>query len=1002
MKPESSTNDPQSAADDPLAGLSPYELLRAAGDPPAPQGAAPSVEDIAAAFPKLEILGLLGQGGMGFVYKVRQPDLDRVVALKILRPELGLDPAFSERFSREARVLAKLNHPNIVTVFEHGQAGRFFYLIMEYVDGVNLRQAMRAGRFTPEQALTIVPGICDALQAAHAQGIWHRDIKPENILLDPDGKVKIVDFGIARIVGDPSRDFTLTLTGAALGSAPYMAPEQHERPHEVDHRADIYSLGVVFYEMLTGELPLGRFPNPSERAAVHARIDAIVLQTLEKERELRQQSATEVKTDIQRAARAGGIADAGPAPAPSRAESWFSRLPSLVSRSVMAWLGGLLLLGAGFALQESRISGAAFPLSIGAVAAALGLVGGLWSLFEMRRGWLPATGRGLVQWSMFMPLLLAVGGVGLAVAFVLAAEGMISYLMSVPVAFASTLLLAWPLRHFLLPGFRKSRGWIITACLLLLLALVAGKIPQGQWPFNDGRVSRASLIKFGGADGDPAVALENLRIAAGEGSPVLAMAPGSATNRLDLEVMSRGTKEGPETRRHFESIVARLNQLTEPSQGSWMLRDYGWISSYRTDELAMAVLVLAGLSALAAIILSGCDWRPGLNLLFASTVSGAMATVMPGWAGGQANQKFLISTEPLPLFQPDELPREVDFSSPESAARTIVLAAHRGQTDILRQAVSPGAAAELEKHKEWEFLFQPGRAVDPSELRLPFTRSEPDRAFRNGMLMEGYVLLDGKWKLDTLRFLSRPHRGPFTPRESGESKEPLPAKPSNSPSPSVVASPKEDPVATVRVLNQLANDQNADAFLARKWQGGFPIFTFGGDLPVATHLSPFYGEILRVGNLPVEDKEEAKLVVHFRRPGGKEEYREVELKLQENEWRLFGEGLPDYRAWMVVEFKPPQGKAAAILKNHLGKQPFHPVGDSDRFLLGGEGYEPKDARRDAEINHRRLANSLKEAGLDSFLKVLAPAKEPTEPWMGGEPVMPEIPATPPAGAPVAP
>jgi serine/threonine protein kinase len=282
-------------------GFCPACLLRDAEEPPTHGHGAPPLEEIAAAFPQLEVLGLIGQGGMGFVYKVRQPSLDRIVALKILSPELGRDPAFAERFAREARTLGKLHHPNIVTVFEHGETGGFFYLTMEYVDGVNLRQAMRAGRFTPEQALAIVPGICDALQTAHEQGIWHRDIKPENILLDREGKVKIADFGIARIVGDPQRDFTLTRTGNALGSISYMAPEQHEKPHEVDHRADIYSLGVVIYEMLTGELPLGRFPSPSQRAAVDARIDEIVLKTLEKERDLRQQSATEVKTDIHRA-----------------------------------------------------------------------------------------------------------------------------------------------------------------------------------------------------------------------------------------------------------------------------------------------------------------------------------------------------------------------------------------------------------------------------------------------------------------------------------------------------------------------------------------------------------------------------------------------------------------------------------------------------------------------------------------------------------------------------
>lgn len=280
-------------------GLCPACVLRGADEPEPGPSHGPTLEKVAAAFPKLEILRLIGHGGMGYVYQARQPELDRMVALKILSPSLRSDPAFEERFAREARVLGKLKHPNIVTLYEHGESGGYFYLLMEFIDGVNLRQAMSAGRFSPEQALAIVPAICDALQSAHALGVWHRDIKPENILLDRDGRVKIADFGIARILGDPERNFTLTRTGGLLGSAAYMAPEQHEKPHDVDHRADIYSLGVVIYEMLTGELPLGRFPLPSQRAEVGKRIDEIVLRTLEKERELRQQSATEVKTDVE-------------------------------------------------------------------------------------------------------------------------------------------------------------------------------------------------------------------------------------------------------------------------------------------------------------------------------------------------------------------------------------------------------------------------------------------------------------------------------------------------------------------------------------------------------------------------------------------------------------------------------------------------------------------------------------------------------------------------------
>ncbi len=303
----------------------------------------PALGAVQAAFPDLEIEALIGQGGMGFVYKARQPSLDRTVALKILAPGLSADPAFAERFAREARVLGKLNHPNIVTVHGHGVSGGFYYLIMEYVDGVNLRQAMRTERFSPAQALSVVPGICDALQAAHAQGIWHRDIKPENILLDSRGQVKIVDFGIARLVGDPQRDFTLTVTGAALGSAVYMAPEQHEKPHDVDHRADIYSLGVVLYEMLTGELPLGRFPAPSQRAEVHARIDEIVLRTLEKERALRQQSAEEVKTDVAGASCLPLPQPPLPKPPRARARRTFLSIAAAASAAAMVVWGGLQL-----------------------------------------------------------------------------------------------------------------------------------------------------------------------------------------------------------------------------------------------------------------------------------------------------------------------------------------------------------------------------------------------------------------------------------------------------------------------------------------------------------------------------------------------------------------------------------------------------------------------------------------------------------------------------------
>jgi predicted Ser/Thr protein kinase len=266
--------------------------------------AAPAVEELAPLFPQLEVLELIGQGGMGAVYKARQPSLDRLVALKVLPREAGQDPAFAERFAREARALACLAHPNVVAVHDVGKAGDFYYFVMEYVDGANLRQVLRDGHLRPEQALRIVPQICDALQYAHEEGVVHRDIKPENILLDRKGRVKIADFGLAKLLGRDTGGFTLTGSRQVMGTLYYMAPEQVERPLEVDHRADIYSLGVVFYELLTGQLPVGHFPLPSEKAGTEVYLDEVVLRALEREPARRYQHASEVKTDVESPAQA--------------------------------------------------------------------------------------------------------------------------------------------------------------------------------------------------------------------------------------------------------------------------------------------------------------------------------------------------------------------------------------------------------------------------------------------------------------------------------------------------------------------------------------------------------------------------------------------------------------------------------------------------------------------------------------------------------------------------
>lgn len=254
----------------------------------------PTMADMSRLFPELEILQFIGRGGMGAVYRVRQKNLDRVVALKVFLHRSD-DPEFAARFQREARALARLNHPNIVTVHDFGVRENAHYLIMEFVDGLNLRQLTAEDRLSPETALQMVPQLCDALQYAHDNGVIHRDIKPENLLLDTGGRIKIADFGLAKMTGSNANG-TLTRTQQVMGTLNYMAPEQRERPTEVDHRADIYSLGVVIYELLTGELPLGRFQPPSSKSAINSNLDDVVMRALEKEPGRRYQQASEFKT----------------------------------------------------------------------------------------------------------------------------------------------------------------------------------------------------------------------------------------------------------------------------------------------------------------------------------------------------------------------------------------------------------------------------------------------------------------------------------------------------------------------------------------------------------------------------------------------------------------------------------------------------------------------------------------------------------------------------------
>ncbi|MDZ4287232.1 MAG: protein kinase [Prosthecobacter sp.] len=288
---------------DAIVGLCPRCLMAGAIQPTQAADESPPMppltpEELAPHFPQLQIIECLGRGGMGVVYKARQKSLNRLVALKLLAPERVNDAAFADRFQREAHALAALNHPHIVTIYDFGQAGGFYFLLMEYIDGVNLRQLLQAKRLTPEEALSIVPPVCEALQCAHEHGIVHRDIKPENLLIDKAGTVKIADFGIAKILGGATTDPGVAESQPA-GTPSYMAPEQMAQPQLVDHRADIYSLGVVLYEMLTGERPPATMVPPSRNVHIDVRLDEIVLRALELEPELRYQTAGEFRTQVE-------------------------------------------------------------------------------------------------------------------------------------------------------------------------------------------------------------------------------------------------------------------------------------------------------------------------------------------------------------------------------------------------------------------------------------------------------------------------------------------------------------------------------------------------------------------------------------------------------------------------------------------------------------------------------------------------------------------------------
>ncbi|MCK6447524.1 MAG: serine/threonine protein kinase [Planctomycetes bacterium] len=382
---------------------------------------APDLEAIAPLFPELELVAPIGEGGMGFVYRARQRELGREVALKLLAREHADTPSFAERFRREARTLARLSHPGIVAIFDSGERGGWFYLLMEYVDGANLRDLMKSTPIESKQALSIVSQVCAALQYSHDQGVVHRDVKPENVLVDREGRVKIVDFGLARLLAGDRGAFALTGSHQVMGTPHYMAPEQWEKPQAVDHRADIYALGVVFYELLTGEMPLGRFDAPSKRVEVDVRLDDVVLKALEKQPERRYQRASEVQVDVDSIAAGAGtplvrvpdVATTAPTPPTFGTAAWlaFSALGLVfVCAAIALWLIAPLHFGTSAANAWRNVA-----LGLGVA----GLVAGFVARGRLKRrpDYAEARRTRGVHWTDAAPALVAAsGGIGLACA----------------------------------------------------------------------------------------------------------------------------------------------------------------------------------------------------------------------------------------------------------------------------------------------------------------------------------------------------------------------------------------------------------------------------------------------------------------------------------------------------------------------------------------------------------------------------------------------------------
>ncbi|MGV3661696.1 MAG: protein kinase domain-containing protein [Prosthecobacter sp.] len=396
-------SDTPPPSEDPLLGNNASDLLRCAlasdaarptNDPWQP----PSPEHLTELLPQYDVTRLIGRGGMGAVYAGTQLSLGREVAIKLLPAALGCDPVFKARFEREAKTLAKLKHPSIVTVYDIGETtdGHLFFC-MELVRGTDLQHLIQQRSLTVGQTLRLVVEVCDALHYAHRRGVIHRDIKPANILVSQDGRVKLADFGLSRPLTHLGG---LTASNMVMGTPDYMAPEQWVG--NADHRSDIYALGVMLYEMLTGTRPRGVFDPPSVKSGVDQRVDEVVGRALQSAPEERYQDAGELRDAVRRIstthmARAAALpAQTAPSPtvkaapprqgtrppAPGRTTPAAAVMPPRLEqpqprRSDMWWwaatvviLGGLAWGGSWFLRQSTAKSAPAFSSPKAEVAAA--------------------------------------------------------------------------------------------------------------------------------------------------------------------------------------------------------------------------------------------------------------------------------------------------------------------------------------------------------------------------------------------------------------------------------------------------------------------------------------------------------------------------------------------------------------------------------------------------------------------------------------------------------